>query len=258
MFQSTERRSPHHITVCIFAYNRGELFRECVDSVLAQEGEGEVVVFDDGSEGKDRDLIYSYSPKCRFFEKEPTPTATSVQEGAKRIAEQRRKAIEYFMASGSDFVFLLDSDVILGPNVLREALQDYLYLEDCSWARIGGLTLHAFAGMDGMIQVRDKVFSVVRLTGEAHMLVHRKVFERIGNPFSPNIPGGYSDTYFRGVCKKGMCVYERTLPPYPVHHAVNSTIIHTTQEQQPVWVQRCYTSNWPKGLAPLWIRGLRF
>ena len=195
---------------------------------------------------------------------------TSIQEGASRIAEQRRRAVEYFMNDDEKEEFLLfsDSDVFYGSNVLAEMTRDYAMLKNRKWSRICGLSAHALAGCEGHLQIVEQLFAQMRLTGDAHFLFHREIFERVGNPFSGEKLGGFMDTFYEATLKLGLRVYTRVSPPYEVHHAVGTSVIHTETNPKkpgdanvpelPAWVREPYKGNHTVSRRPLWLRGVHF
>ncbi len=98
------------ITVVIGNYNYERFIGEAIESALAQENAG-VLVIDDGSTDRSRDIIDSYGERVRKIYKE-NQGQSSVYNLALAIVN-------------TEYVLFLDSDDVLYPDATREALQAF-------------------------------------------------------------------------------------------------------------------------------------
>src|SRR3990167_5388401 len=120
--------------IAFFTFNRMDLAIESLRTLQRQwtydPMPERIVIWDDGSAGSELERMKSHiDGDTRIELKEKSETRvnpTSIQEGASRIAEQRRRAVEYFMNDDEKEEFLLfsDSDVFYGSNVLAEMTRD--------------------------------------------------------------------------------------------------------------------------------------
>lgn len=94
------------VSINIATYNSEKTLTKCLDSVRAQTYKNiEIIVMDSRSKDKTLDIAKSYSARIFF-----APTlAIARQVGAD--------------ASGGEFIFILDSDQVLEPNVVRECVR---------------------------------------------------------------------------------------------------------------------------------------
>lgn len=98
------------VSVIIPAYNRAELMRETIESVLAQDYPHiEVLVLDDGSSDHTIDVLKSYGDRIRWVSHPNMGETRTVNRG-------------FYMARGDIFSVLSSDDVFL-PGVVRAAVE---------------------------------------------------------------------------------------------------------------------------------------
>lgn len=97
------------ISVIIPVYNRKDVLLECINSVIAQSYKNfEIILIDDGSTDGTIEL-------CRnLAEQEPRIKLIEAEHGG--VSAARNKGIEN---SNGDFIFFLDSDDIIHPEILK-------------------------------------------------------------------------------------------------------------------------------------------
>ena len=102
------------ISIIIPAFNRENLIKECLDSILIQTNPNwEAVVVDDGSTDATWEIITSYvqkDPKIKAFKREGEP------KGANRC---RNQGVEYCTG---DYVLFLDSDDLIGETCIESRI----------------------------------------------------------------------------------------------------------------------------------------
>jgi len=102
--------SPCLASVVVTNYNYGRFIGETIDSALAQTYPNvEVLVVDDGSTDESRAVIESYGPRVTPVFKENGGMASAINAG--------------FRASRGDVVVFLDSDDLLLPRAVAEAVE---------------------------------------------------------------------------------------------------------------------------------------
>jgi GT2 family glycosyltransferase len=100
-------------TVVITTRNRVQELRSAIASALAQSGNPEVIVIDDGSSDRTADVVRQQFPSVRFVRSE---------HSLGYIVQRNRGAR---LASG-EFVFSLDDDAIFStPDVVAKTMQDF-------------------------------------------------------------------------------------------------------------------------------------
>ncbi len=102
------RRSAPPISVAITTYNRVELLREVLASLLDDGASAEIVVYSDGSD----DGTAEYLQALAVHERRLTPIISEARSG--RVSG-RRQAVE---ATSSPIVLLIDDDVLPGPGLV--------------------------------------------------------------------------------------------------------------------------------------------
>jgi glycosyltransferase involved in cell wall biosynthesis len=107
-----ERR--HLATVVIVNCNYEQFIADAIDSALAQSYEPlEVVVVDDGSTDRSREIVLSYGNRVRAVFKNNGGQGSAYNAG--------------WRAARGDFVLFLDSDDLLSPDAPREQIRNYGY-----------------------------------------------------------------------------------------------------------------------------------
>lgn len=100
------------ITIVIGNYNYERFLGEAIESALANAGEGvRVLVIDDGSSDRSRDIIASYGDRVTPVFKE--------NQGQSSVYNLGLELVE------TEFVLFLDSDDILYPNAVPEILRAF-------------------------------------------------------------------------------------------------------------------------------------
>ena len=101
------------ISVVLATYNRADRLRVCLDALDRQTcplDDYEVVVVDDGSSDRTRELLESYRPRYRF---RPIHQSNTGQPRA------LNRGVE---SAQGRFCLLLDDDIIAHPDLVREHL----------------------------------------------------------------------------------------------------------------------------------------
>lgn len=108
---------PPLISVCVPVYNRAELVRETLDSVLAQDYPNvEILVQDDASVDGTPDVLAAYAARCPQIRVERNERNLGISRTFNRVVDRTR----------GEFVLKLDSDDMIAPDYLTtcaEALQ---------------------------------------------------------------------------------------------------------------------------------------
>ena len=242
-----------------FAYNRPNLLKLCLEFLL-QDGRDEFdfVIFDDAStERATRDYLRSLEG-VRVVETRSNLPRGNYQERAMRCAEVRRKALDDALEQGYDWIVLKDDDVLTTSRTIREAIEDFVFLQSTDWSKPGALTLHGLCTHKGYLPSRNKVFSELDITGEAHVIFERNTLLRVGNHFQV-AKGGFADTQWRALRAAGLGYYTRVYPPYEVQHlgfGPGASSIHGT-EKAPFWNRELYTCQYKRRdwKAPLVVSG---
>ncbi len=251
--------------ICLFSYNRYGHLKLCLDFLLRDidKTSCEIIVFDDGSEddriSKYLERVFIENARVKQFCMKPKrggPTSTT--EGANRIAAQRKVAIDVFLATDYDYVFLLDDDVVVSCTTIMEAVKDFDFLSSTDYLNPGAISLHGQLGTDGYVAVDGKVFSLMHLTGEAHLLLSRTSLIAVGNKFGIG-RRGFADTQLEALLNAGYDYIERTHPCYQVQHfgfGDKGSVIHEHQSKVPIWNRGPYRSTWKHGKnRPLEVSG---
>ncbi len=98
------------LTVIIPNYNGKHLLKECFDSLKYQNSVSEVIVVDNGSNDGSTSYIESNYPEFNLIKNEKNMGfATAVNQGIKN--------------SNTDFILLLNNDVVLEKNIISSLLQ---------------------------------------------------------------------------------------------------------------------------------------
>src|SRR5437588_12521846 len=96
-------------TIVIDNYNYGRYLRDSIDSALGQTyGNTEVIVVDDGSTDDSRKILATYGSSIKAALQENSGQASAFNAG--------------YALSRGDVVFFLDSDDILLPSAVQNAL----------------------------------------------------------------------------------------------------------------------------------------
>lgn len=97
------------ISIVIPAYNCEAFISKCIDSILAQECDTQIIVVNDGSTDKTKEILDSYGDKICCIHKE---------NGG--VSSARNTALELI---DGDFVMFCDSDDYLEPGTIKALLQ---------------------------------------------------------------------------------------------------------------------------------------
>ena len=98
------------ISICLPVYQSESTIKDCIDSVLRQDTEFELIIVNDGSTDKTREIIESYKDdRIKLYNTDN-----------KGISAARKLAFE---KSKGEYVAVHDSDVIMNPNRLSFGLK---------------------------------------------------------------------------------------------------------------------------------------
>ncbi|MBD0327161.1 MAG: glycosyltransferase, partial [Pyrinomonadaceae bacterium] len=101
------------VSICISTYNRAELVKVCIDSVLRQTYTNlEVIVVDDGSTDDTRRVLESYGPKI----------CVAYNEHNRGIAFTKNRAL-MMSSSEARYVGVLDSDDYYAPQFVERCVE---------------------------------------------------------------------------------------------------------------------------------------
>lgn len=95
------------ISVIIPVYNKVEHVKDCIDSVLAQDVEKEVILVNDGSTDGSMEIVESYRDKVYRVLTHDTPRGAAFSRNTGRN-----------FATG-EYLLWLDADCVLEPDILR-------------------------------------------------------------------------------------------------------------------------------------------
>lgn len=234
--------------ICIFTYERPNLLRLCTDWLLESRLPGfHFAFFDDGSGKAVRDYlneVYQRLGKdyCIKLDYSRHEGRRDSQHGkAMRLAVRRQQALDFAMAQGYDFVMLKDDDILTTCGAILEAIHDFKFLEATKYLNVGAYTMHGLATHGADMQITGKVFTELRITGEAHVLFSERSLMTVGNHFG-EVTNGFADTQFDALRKGNWKYMTRRWPPYQVQHlgiGPNGSVIHE-QTKMPKWVQQPY------------------
>ena len=251
--------------ICLFSYNRYPHLKLCLDFLIKDIDSlnGRIIIFDDGSSDKRiHDLLYTYMDRyptqisCNMCTEKPPIKSTD--EEALSIGKQRKEAIKLFLMTEHKYVLLLDDDVIVSCATIMDAIEDFDFLERSDYLNPGILTLHGQLEIDGFVVVDSNVFSLMHLTGEAHLLLSRESLIKVGNHFGKG-RRGFADTQLEAYFNAGYDYLDRVNPPYSVQHVgfgEKGSVIHAHQKKMPVWNKGPYRSVWKHGKSkPIEVNG---
>lgn len=168
------------VSVIIPTYNRGWIIKEAIDSVLAQDyNEFELIVVDDGSTDDTSEVLDSYKDAVKVFSQRNKGVSAARNRG---IAE-----------TSGEFIAFLDSDDLWLPQKLSTQIDFFNQMPDaliCQteevWIR-NGLRVNPkkrHKKPSGMI---FKPSLELCLVSPSSVMIHRSLFERVGN-FDETLP----------------------------------------------------------------------
>jgi hypothetical protein len=208
------------------------------------------VIFDDGS---DKTEVHTVLRRLiqdgvrTYFVSSSLPRKTH-RDRAARCALLRRSAVDLFLETpGYDYLVWKDDDVLVSSTTVLEALQDFEFLQSTDYARIGALTLHGFSTHGEHVEVEDKVFVQLQITGEANVVFSRSALMKVGNHLSTE-RGGFADTQFNAIRSGGLRYYDRVWRPYAIQHlgiGTGGSVVHAS-DIRPFWVREPYRVSYRK------------
>jgi len=225
--------------IAVLVRDRFPLTKLCCDWICdSDDCEGiyfNLVAFDDRSTDP---LMFRYLEER--FQGNVVPVSTDDRMSAPaRVGMARQTVVKLFLSgAGCDYLFLLDSDVIVTKATINEAIRDYNLLAEKM--PVGGYTLYALNHIEKTHPWNsNKIFAEISLTGDAHLLYRRDHLEEVGNHFSVR-PGGFADQQIHAIYDHGLKFWTRITPPYEVQHLGFGE-----------GVSFCW--DWD-GIAPFWVR----
>jgi GT2 family glycosyltransferase len=121
-----------HASIVILNWNGKDMLQECLRSTSSLEYPSyDVVVVDNGSTDGSQDFVRHNFPEAHLIENERNLG----------FAEGQNTGIRYAVRSGADFIFILNNDITLDQNVLRELVA--AFEEDESIGIAGPILYHA-------------------------------------------------------------------------------------------------------------------
>lgn len=231
--------------ICMFSYNRYYTLKNALVWLKQYPPKDcDLMVWDDGSTDKELRCKLQRAASGGMVKmldmKPPRDPAPSKTLADSRCGEQRKRAVDFFMSKKEyDYIFLMDDDILLHGPSLNEAIQDYEMLRSNVEYRVGAITLHAWCGLHGHRPIQNRLFALVKISGESVLLMHRESLEKCGNNFGPQ-PKGFADTQWRAMRDHGLLYYTRLSPPYQAQHigvSKGGSVIH---RNMPFWVKDCW------------------
>jgi GT2 family glycosyltransferase len=121
-----------HVSIVILNWNGKGMLQECLRSASNLEYPSyDIVVVDNGSTDGSQDFVRHDFPEVHLIENKRNLG----------FAEGQNTGIRYSMMSGADFLFILNNDITLDRNVLRELVA--AFEEDASIGIAGPILYHA-------------------------------------------------------------------------------------------------------------------
>jgi hypothetical protein len=239
------------IAVFIFVKDRYKLTKLCSDFLLKSQDVAnfkfKFIAIDDSSED---DKVKKYINETYSYNKQFSSTCS---DPVQRIGMLRHFACNLFTyENDSDYLLLLDNDILVTKATIVEAINDYILLDTYN---IGGYTLKGFSHfLNDVIIIENKKFQSLSLTGDAHMLFSRKHLKVVGNNFSAK-EGGFADNQISMIYEKGLRYYTRIIPHYQVQHlgfGQKASLCNQSDIFKPWWTMRPYwTFIEPKQIVPV-------
>lgn len=165
--------------------------------------------------------------------------------GSQRLGWMRAKAIDRFLKYRSEpFLLLLDDDILVDSSTILAVIEDYSLLQSVG-ATPGSLTLHGMKTRWAEVKYKDKVFSRLNITGDAHWLMDRGTLQVVGNRLGTQ-RNGFADPLLLALRGAGRYYYDRTQPPYEVQHlgfGVGGSVIHTRDGRTMEWNRAPYQTH---------------
>lgn len=141
-------------TVVIVTYNRLELLKECIDSIVNQEKQFDhIVIVDNASTDGTRDYLRKYEGNFHIiYQGENGGGAKGFKDGVEYV----------FNNVSTDWILLIDDDAILAPNYLQ-SISEFLY-DNREYRAVSGTVI-----TDGKIDTshRKRLKSKLMFTPEA-------------------------------------------------------------------------------------------
>ncbi len=100
------------ISVIVPAYNAEKYISRCIDSIINQDGNFEIVVINDGSTDSTSEILKKYAQKYPFIK--------VINQSNKGVAAARNSGLK---AVSSKYITFVDSDDWLEPNALKLAIK---------------------------------------------------------------------------------------------------------------------------------------
>ena len=100
------------ISVIVPAYNAEKYISRCIDSIINQDGNFEIVVINDGSTDSTSEILKKYAQKYPFIK--------VINQSNKGVAAARNSGLK---AASSKYITFVDSDDWLEPNALKLAIK---------------------------------------------------------------------------------------------------------------------------------------
>jgi len=173
-----QREDAAHLSLIICSRNRAAALQQCLDRLdldALQAVEGELILVDNGSTDRTPDVVGA-------FGKSASCDVVVVRENRPGLSHARNTGVEE--ARGEILAFT-DDDCYLGPDYLRIAARVF---EDSSFSYCGGrILLYDKTDSSYGCQYKEEFefipphsFVKAGFIQGANMVVHRRVFERIG------------------------------------------------------------------------------
>ena len=173
--------------------------------------------------------------------------------------------VEHFLAGGGTHLLLLDSDMAVGPGVIREAVLDFESLWQTAppnrCIRGGPFVAGALAQYDlwrsrlGRVHARTPygVFRAMRVGGEGCFLTNRRVLEVCGDALGPGRVST-ADEFWLAIAQRGDGWYLACREPLPrVQHL--GAWLSAIHRDTPRYARR-WLADWPCQSRPIEVPGL--
>jgi hypothetical protein len=218
----TRRVNPPDISVVICTYNREKMLRLALDALLRQETDGnfsyEVVVIDDASTDGTADVVAE-------LERLHADQLRYVRGQGRGVAEARNLGVE---SARGTWVAFTDDDQLNDPRWLAEL---HALAQRTGAECVGGsvhlkfetepafpLTLVTQSILGYKVHPEGRITRLMDCPGTGNVMIHRKVFARVGR-FDPTLDWGGEDAEFMlRVMQAGIPVW--FTPKSVVHHMI--------------------------------------
>ena len=152
-------------TVLITTYNYGHFIKYAIESVLEQDfpkEQIEIIIIDDGSTDKTKDIVQQYKNKLKYIYQENQGQGAAINNG--------------LLNSKGKYIFLLDADDIFYPDKIKETINTFKKNETI------GMVRHLLDTMDkkGKITPRTNNLNFPYQDDNIEWILTNSIYKTIG------------------------------------------------------------------------------